>query len=74
MTCRQCDDLTTPDREEGIGSDEEPVNPLLDSRNERRLQIALHTGLEQNRLPPECACRHLEVFYQRVNIGSIRVQ
>jgi hypothetical protein len=71
MTCRQCDDLTPSVREKDTGSDEEPVSPLPGSRNERGLRIALRSGLEQNRLSPECACRRLEVFCYRVSIKTI---
>src|SRR6516162_3319621 len=45
MTFGKCDDFNAPVHEKRIGSDEERVGVLLDSRGKRRLQITLRANV-----------------------------
>src|SRR4051812_47531959 len=62
MACRERDELSTLAREERVGADQKRVRPLLDGGDERRFQVTLRTGLEENYLLSGYAYRAFDVF------------
>ena len=63
MTCRERYELNTPLREERVGADQECVDPLLDSGDERRFEVPLRAGVEENHLLSGYAHRVFDVFH-----------
>ena len=62
MACRVRDELSTLAREERVCADQKRVGPLLDGGDERRFQVTLRAGLEENLLPSGYAHRVFNVF------------
>jgi len=57
MARRERDQLNTPVCEKRVGTHQERVGALPQGRNERWLEVALRTGVEENHLLSGCAGR-----------------
>ena len=63
-------DLTTPAKQERVGTDNEPVCPDFDQGCERRINVAFGACLDDVDLQSECAARCLRVL--RGGLGNLR--
>src|SRR5262247_2698462 len=66
VACRERHQLNSPLREERVGTDQECIGPLPDSGDERRSEVPLRAGLEENHLLSGYAHRIFERISSRV--------
>ena len=69
VACRERHEFSTPPREEWVGADQERVDPLLDGGDERRFEVTLRAGAEENHLLSGYAHRVFDVFHLKFVSG-----
>ena len=74
MAGRQCRDLFHPPAEEVTGADQDRTNAVLRESCEGRFEIAIGSGIHNNELQAQRACRRLQVCDLGLDIREGRVR